>query len=138
MRTLNVRLAVILLVIVVVGGMSIYFVHYFQQKRNADFFLEQAELAKQDAENAKKEKNTEEEEKALEKQIKNLEWYLSFRPNDLDVMENLGMLRADHIVDSIGTFNQAYGWLDKVVREDETRNRGPAETDRLGDAGQAF
>ncbi len=126
MRTLNVRLAVILLVIIAVGGGGIYFIHYFQQKRNADFFLEQAEIAKQEVENAKKEKKTEEAAKALQTQIKNMKWYLSFRPNDLDVMENLGMLFADNIVannivDTI-SFNQANSLLDKVVREDPTRN----------------
>ena len=121
MRTLNVRLAVILLVIIVVGGASIGFVHYFQQYRNARFFLEQADIAKQDVEKAKKEKNTEEETKALQRQEKNMQWYLSFRPNDLDVTQDLGLILADHIVDR-PTFNQAYTLLDKVVREDPDRN----------------
>ena len=121
MRTLNVRLAVILLVIIVVGGASVGFIHYFQQYRNARFFLDQADIAKQDVEKAKKEKNTDEETKALQRQEKNMQWYLSFRPNDLDVTQDLGMIFADHIVDR-PTFNQAYALLDKVVREDPDRN----------------
>jgi tetratricopeptide (TPR) repeat protein len=121
-----VRLAVILLVIIIVGGTGVFFIHYIQQYRNAGFFLEQADLAKQEVENAKKDKKPEEEAKALEKQMKNLGWYLSFRPNDLDRMEELGILQADHIVDQMtfqAYFNQAYNRLDKVVREDETRNK---------------
>ena len=55
-RTLNVRLAVILLVTIVVVGTGVYFLHRFQQISNADFFLEQANIAKQEAEDAKKEK----------------------------------------------------------------------------------
>jgi len=121
-RTLNVRLAIILLVIIVVCGTGINFIHYFQQKRNANFFLEQAELAKQEVENAQKDKNTKAETKALEKQLRNLEWYLSFRPNDLDVMETLGLIRAEHMYDP-KSYGLAYGYLDKVVREDETRNK---------------
>ncbi|MGA2060502.1 MAG: tetratricopeptide repeat protein [Thermoguttaceae bacterium] len=126
MRTLNVRLAIILLVIIVVGGAGVTFIHYIQQYRNAYFFLEQANIAKQEVEDAKKEKKTEEQAKALQTQIKNLQWYLSFRPNDLDVTEELGLLLADHIID--GTtfnpvfFNQAMTRLDAVVREDPTRN----------------
>ncbi len=128
MRTLNVRLAVILLVIIVVGGAGVYFIHYFQQRRNADFFLDQAEIAKQDVEKAKKEKNAEEEAKALERQEKNLGWYLSFRPNDLDVTECLGMLLAEHMVDSAthtvnnSAYRQAFNLLDKVIREEPDRN----------------
>ena len=122
MRTLNVRLAVSLLVIIVVCGTGIYFAHIFQQKRNANFFLEQAELAKQEVEQAKKDKNTTEEEKALQKQFRNMEMYLMFKPGDLDVMESFGMLRADHISDN-RSFSQAFGILEKVVREDETRNK---------------
>jgi cellulose synthase operon protein C len=141
-RTLNVRLAAILLVIIIVGGAGTYFVHYFQQKRNADFFLEQADIAKQDVENAKKEKKTEEETKALKKQIENMQWYLSFRPNDLDVVEKLGMLRADHIIvdnvfDNIA-YNQAYSLLDKVVREDETRKEARRKLIDVAITGQRF
>jgi tetratricopeptide (TPR) repeat protein len=117
-----VRLAVILLVIIIVGGTGVFFIHYIQQYRNAGFFIEQADLAKQEVENAKKDKKPEEEAKALDKQMKNLGWFLSFRPHDLDRMEELGTLKADHVVDRI-TFDQAYYWLDKVVREDETRNK---------------
>ncbi|MGD0382521.1 MAG: hypothetical protein ABSA77_03300 [Thermoguttaceae bacterium] len=122
MRTLNVRLAIILLVIIIVGGTGVFFIHYFQQYRNAGFFLEQADLAKQEVENAKKDKKPEEEAKALDKQVKNLGWYLSFRSQDLDRMEELGILLADHVVDG-KTFNQAFNSLDKVVREDNTRNK---------------
>ena len=114
-------MAVILLMVAVVGGTAAYFIHYLQQKRNADFFLVQAELAKQDVEKAHKEKKTEEEEKALKKQLDNLSWYLSFRPYDLKVREELGMLMANHITNQ-AVFNQAFGNLDMVVREDETRN----------------
>jgi tetratricopeptide (TPR) repeat protein len=121
-RTLNVRLAIILLAVIIVGGASGFLIHYIQQYRNAGFFLEQADLAKQDADKAKKDKNSEEEEKARKRQIENMQWYLALRPYDLDKMEELGMLKADHILDA-QTFYQAYSLLDKVVREDETRNK---------------
>jgi tetratricopeptide (TPR) repeat protein len=124
-RTLNVRLAIILVVILIVGGAGVYFIHSMQQYRNATFFLEQAKIAKHDLEDAKKEKKTEEQQKALQMQEKNLQWYLSFRPNDMEVMEELGLLFADNIVDGTTfnqiAFNQAIGLLDKVVTEDPTR-----------------
>ena len=126
MRTLNVRLAVILLVILVVGGAGAYFIHKVQQKSNAVFFLEQAEIAKQNLEKAKKENNSEEQAKALKKQIENLRWYLSFRPKDMDVMESLGLLMADNISNNINddrSFAMAYGYLDIVVREDPNRDK---------------
>lgn len=120
MRSLNVRLAVILLTVIVVGGVGIFFLHYFMQKKHADVFLEQAEVAKLDAEKAKKEKNTTAENEAIDKQLKNLGWYLSFNPKDMDVMETYSLLLADHIVDE-QSLNQAISWLEQVVREDETR-----------------
>ena len=43
MRTLNVRLAIILLVIMVVGCAGLYFIHHIQQSRNAFFFLESSQ-----------------------------------------------------------------------------------------------
>ena len=132
MRTLNVRLAVILLaIIVVVLAPASYFLHRFQQISNADFFLEQANIAKQEAENAKKGEKNDEELKAIEKQCRNMELYLVLRPDNLDVMNDLGILRADHIVDT-RSFGQAYGWLDKVIREDETRKEARRKTYRLG------
>ena len=142
MRTLNVRLAVILLVIMVAGGAGLYFIRYIQQYRNAFFFLDQANIAKQDAENAKKEKKTEEQAKALQTQLKNLSWYLSFRSNDLDVTEELGLLYADNIIDGTtfnhAFFNQAKGLLDKVVREDPTRNTARRKLIDLQILGRTF
>ncbi len=120
MRTLNVRLAIILFVIVVVLGTGVYLLHGFQQRRNANFFLEQAELASQRAEAAGKEDKKEEQEKAIADQIKNLEWYLSLRRTDLDALEKLGILRADNCKDA-STFRLAYDHLDRVVRGDPTR-----------------
>jgi tetratricopeptide (TPR) repeat protein len=132
-----VRLAVILLAIIVVCGAGGFFLHHFQQISNADFFLEQANIAKQEAENAKKEKKTDEELKAIEKQCRNMELYLLLRPDNLDVMNDLGMLRADHIIDA-RSFGQAYGWLDKVVREDETRKEARRKLIDLAIAWQRF
>jgi tetratricopeptide (TPR) repeat protein len=119
-RTLNLRLAIILLIIAIVGGASVYALHGFQQRRNAYFFLEQAELAQQQAAKAAKENKPEEEQEAIKEQMKNLEWYLTLRRSDWDVLEKLGMLRAEHIVD-LPSFRQAYECLDRLVREDPTR-----------------
>jgi cellulose synthase operon protein C len=126
-RTLNVRLAVILLVILVVGGAGAYFIHKFQQKHNAVFFLEQAEVAKLNMEKAQKEGNSEEQLKALKKQIENMRWYLSLKPKDMDVMESMGLLMADNVIARNLTdersFGSAYGYLDIVIREDPSRDK---------------
>ena len=85
----------------------------------------------------KRRKRTDEELKAIEKQCRNMELYLVLRPDNLDVLNDLGILRADHIVDN-RSYDQANGWLDKVVREDETRKVARRKLIDLAIAGQRF
>ncbi len=58
MRTLNVRLAAILLVIVAVLFGGVYWLHGYQVKRNAGVFLEAAKRAEADAADAAEKKDT--------------------------------------------------------------------------------
>ena len=137
MRTLNLRLAGILIAITIVFGAGVYFLHGYQQKRNAVFFLEQADVAKQQYDKAHEEKKTEEEEKALEQQLKYLQWYISFRPDDLKAIEQLALILADR-VNNPRTYMQAYSLLDKVVRDDSSRNKARRKLIQLAILGERF
>ena len=125
MRTLNVRLAVILLLIIVLGGAGVFFIHYIQQYRNAYFFLEQANIAKQDLENAKKRKNRGTSTGSANADEKHA-MVSVVQANDLDVRKNWAcswpIISVDGNTFNQIFFNQAIGRLDKVVRDDPTRN----------------
>jgi cellulose synthase operon protein C len=121
-KTFNVRLAVILLVTFVVLGVGVFFLNRFQVRRNAGFFLDQAEIAKAEAAKAHG-SDKKAEQKAIQEQLKNFAWYLRLAPNDaqaVDVMEQFGILSADNIRDS-DSFNNAMHYLETVIVRDAER-----------------
>jgi tetratricopeptide (TPR) repeat protein len=95
MRTLNVRLAAILLLIVAVLGGAMEGLRRYQVRRKADFYLRQAEKALQQAELAGEAGAGQDEMAAYEDAVNNYRWYLNLRPHQADVLEKLGLLQAD-------------------------------------------
>jgi len=126
MRTLNIRLAVILLVIVTVFGVGVYFLHGYQMQRNAGFFYEESERAQQRAAEAAKQKNLLSRQENVREAIRCLFWYIRLEPNDLDAREKFGMLLAENamegnIVRDRQLFLQAFSVLEGVVGLEPTR-----------------
>ncbi len=115
MRTLNVRLTVVLLVLGLVFVVGVYFVHGYQLVRNADVFKREADKYLEDAEAADKAKDTDAAEEAYRKGIQNLSWYVRLKPKEYDSMERLGMLLADRAKDS-RSFSQAFSTLESLLR----------------------
>jgi cellulose synthase operon protein C len=120
MRTLNVRLAAILLVFGVVFCVGVYYLHGYQVQRNAYVFKREAERAQARAEEAAKEKDVGLERSATRDRITNLGWYVRLVPDELDVVEELGLLLADTAQDS-RTYSQAFSTLERVLRQDPSR-----------------
>ncbi len=121
MRTLNVRLAGILLAVTVVFGIGVYFLHASQVRSNASFFREESARAEEEAAQAAKEKNFEAEEEARKNAIRYLDWYVRLMPDEYEAMERLGMMMAARAMDgdaikSRQMFLQAYGRLEATVR----------------------
>ena len=120
MRTFNTRFAAILLAIVAVFSVGVYFLNGYQVQRNAYVFQVEAELAEQRAAEAAKEKNPEAEHKAYQDAVRNLFWYTRLVPDDVDVLEKLGMLMVEKMHDA-KSFGQAYNVLERVLRLDPER-----------------
>jgi cellulose synthase operon protein C len=119
-RLFNTRLAAVLLVIIAVLSVGVYYLHAYQVLRNAYVFQVEAEKAEQRAAEAAKEKNLAAEHNAYQEAIVNLFWYTRLVPNDVDVLEKLGMLLCEKMHD-IKSFGQAYNLFDRVLRLDPER-----------------
>ncbi len=95
MKTLNLRLVIILGISTVVLSVAVYFVHGWQNQLNAGFYYRQAERSEERAEKAEKEGDLEAERKEKMKAIGQLGWYLNLKPDDVEAGEKLGLLMAD-------------------------------------------
>ena len=143
MRTLNVRLAAILLVSAGVFGGGVEALRRYQVWRKADFYLDQADDAMVRAQRAREAGMGGDELAACEDAVNNYGWYLSLRPNQTKVLEKLGMLQADlaQITAANGprstpreldeTRLKARVWLQTSVRTLESVLREERSTDRL-------
>jgi len=120
-RTLNVRLAAILLVVGLLLGVGVHFLHAYQVRRNAYVFLLEADKAEERAKEAVKEKDQRKEQRAYEDIGRNLGWYVRLVPDDVDALERLGLLLADRAQDR-RSFSTAFGMLERVVRQDPERS----------------
>ncbi len=128
MKTLNLRLVIILGISTLVLSVSVYFVHGWQNRRNSRFYYRQAELSEERAEKAEKEGDPETAQKEREQAIKQLTWYLNLKPDDLEAEEKLGLLLADMAINpetgrfaSNIFFSQAWIKLENVVVQDPGR-----------------
>lgn len=129
MKTLNVRLVVILLGCAIVLGGAVYGIHYFQVRRNAYVFLELANEARERADKADEEERPEKALKERVEEAQNLGWYIKFKPDDTDALERLALLLADIARDTRDRrqarrrFSQAFSTLEKVLRQDPNRSK---------------
>ncbi len=103
MRIVNFRLLGLFLLLSLVISVTAYFVHGYQNRRNAGVLLRQADLAR--------------ERKRPDEAIGYLERYIMLVPgNSIDQRAELGILQAD-----LKRFPKAYGNLEAVLRLDRTR-----------------
>jgi tetratricopeptide (TPR) repeat protein len=131
MRVFNVRLAAILLSIVMVFGIGVFFLHGYQVRRNADFFLDEARKSQELAAEAVKDNDANAEKKANKEAINFLNLYIKLKPiqlkpEEVDVLEELGIMMADYsregnLVQDWRMFRDAKDRLDRVVQLDPDR-----------------
>ena len=129
MRVFNVRLAAILLAIVLVLGVGVGFLHSYQLRSNAIFFLNESKNAEKRAANAEKDNDAALKEKSLKEAIRYLKSYVTLNPGGYEAKEQLGILLADQaqkgdVVTDRQTFGQAYGLLENTVRMSPDRIEG--------------
>ena len=119
MKTLNVRLFVILAVSTVVVAGAVYVLHGFQVRRNAGVFLDQARksLAEAEAIEGDSEEETAAKREKLYNAVRNYTWFVRMRPDNVDALEELGGLQMDVL-----QYPQALGTLERVVRLDPSRS----------------
>lgn len=101
-RTVNKKLAVILVGAVVLAIVSGYLLHGFQTRRNARVFLDRAREAKT--------------QERFDVAVKNYQWYIDLVPNDLDALSEYGSLLAD-----LKAYWPAFTRLEMVLRQDPGR-----------------
>ncbi len=110
MRTLNVRLAVILLIALAGLGIGVRYLHTFQMRRNAHVYKEAADRAIERAKKAGENKNAPLEEAAYREAMQNLGRYLLFRPDDVDAIEQLVYLMAERCMTPVRSIGRLVGW----------------------------
>lgn len=120
MKTLNVRLFVILAVSAVVLSGAVYGLHRYQVRRNAGVFLEQARkaLAEAEAINGDSKEEVAKKQDRLQNAVRNYTWFVRMRPDDVDALDELGGLQMDVL-----QYPQALGSLERVVRLDPSRSK---------------
>lgn len=126
MRVFNVRLAAILLVAFVVFGVGVYFLHAFQVRRNAVFFLEEARRAQAKAVQAAKDKDNDAETRATSDAINFMSWYVRLMPKDYKAFEEYALMLADAacedgVPQDRRMYFQALQTLQNTVRLDSSR-----------------
>ncbi|MDZ7620197.1 MAG: tetratricopeptide repeat protein, partial [Patescibacteria group bacterium] len=120
MKTLNVRLLIILVAATLLVGGGVYGLYRFQIRRNAGVFLDQARKALAEAEDITGDSPEEVARKAdrLQAAVRNYTWFVKMRPDDVDALEELGGLQMDVL-----QYPQALGSLERVVRLDPSRSK---------------
>ncbi|MEN6405152.1 MAG: tetratricopeptide repeat protein [Thermoguttaceae bacterium] len=123
MRTVNVRLTIILAVAVLGLSIGAYVLHGYQVRRNAYVFEEAAERSRGAAEAALRQRNPRAAENAYKDSVRNLSWYVRLVPSDALAVEKLGLLMADlaDLTKDAQAFGRAYGVLERAVRQDSER-----------------
>ena len=120
MRTLNVRLVVVLFFAAVASIIGIYCLHSYQLRRNAYVYRDASERAIERAKKAGEDNNKVLEEEEYREAMKNYRLYLQSRPEDTDVLEEYAILSADRARD-VHAFGKAFGRLEHVLRADPDR-----------------
>jgi len=125
MKTLNVRLVLILLGCAVVFGGAMYGINRFQKRRNAHVFKELADEALARAEAAEEEGNLRLAREEKEEALKNLRWYLDLAGDDIDTYEEYALLFAEVAIEtqSPTRANDALMIFEDLLRKDNTRDQ---------------
>ncbi|MCE5302575.1 MAG: tetratricopeptide repeat protein [Planctomycetaceae bacterium] len=123
MRTVNVRLTIILAVSVVGLSIGAHFLHRYQVRRNAYIFEEAAERSRKAADAAIQQRNVTATVRAYKDAIQNYSWYVRLVPDDVAAVEKLGLLMADmaDLTKDVQAFGRAYSALERAVRQDPER-----------------
>lgn len=126
MRVFNVRLAAILFAAFVVFGVGVYFLHAFQVRRNAVFFLEEARRSQAKAVQAAKDKDNDAETRATSDAMNFMSWYVRLMPKDYKAFEEYALMLADAaceegVPQDRRMYFQAYQTLQNTVRLDPSR-----------------
>ena len=124
MKSLNVRLVIILVIALLVVTGAVWGIHRLQVRHNAGFFITESKRALERAEAAKKQGDVAKEKEEFKSAVENLAWYLRLRPEDTDQLQELGLLLADRGYDKNSDtildprlLGQAYITLEKVMRQ---------------------
>lgn len=114
MRTVNVRLLLILLGVVLALGVGIFALNKVQVRRNAGVFLKEAANGKERIEEARKEKNKEREIEEIGAVAKCYNKYLKLRPDDMEARKEFGDWLA-----SLHDYGGAISVYEPLLRKDE-------------------
>ena len=133
MKSLNVRLVVILLASTLVLVVGAYFLRSHFVHSNAESRLVWADEAEARAELARQDGNLEQAAEEYKSALDNLASYVNLIPEDIDVRQRLGLLRADLVLNRDAELRQevrkqmprisgrAIATLEGVLREDPGR-----------------
>ena len=120
MRTLNVRLAVILIVAAVVMLVGIFYLHKYQMWRNAYVYRDAGQRSLERAKKATEDGDKSAENNEYREALRDLRLYLVSRPDDVEVYEQFAVLSADRARDA-RSFTRAFGALEHVLLMDPDR-----------------
>lgn len=130
MRKVNVGLLAILVGCVVLGGTGVYLIHRHMVRRNAYVYLDNAGAARREAEQAAAAGNNKLAQEKYRDALRAMGLYVQLRPDDLDAREEMGLLMAELLYDR-RMFEQAFGLLQAVVREDPGRSKARRKLTQL-------
>lgn len=125
-RTLNVRLAVILIVAAVVMLVGIFYLHKYQMWRNAYVYKDAGQRSLERAKKAAEDGDTSAENNEYREALRDLRLYLVSRPDDVEVYEQFAMLSADRATlpdrpRDARSLTRAFGALEHVLLMDPDR-----------------
>lgn len=111
-RVFKIRIFVVLLLIAVVLGVGIYFLHNYQIKNQVKIYLQQADQAVA--------------EKDMQKAREYLERYLRMKPDDIAAFNRFAFMVDDvaSSTDSFGDKSRAYLTLEKALRQYASQKSG--------------
>lgn len=111
-RVFKIRIFVLLLLIAVLLGVGIYFLHNYQIKNQVKIYLQQADQAVA--------------EKDMQKAREYLERYLRMKPDDIAAFNRLAFMVDDaaSTTDSFGDKSRAYLTLEKALRQYASQKSG--------------
>jgi cellulose synthase operon protein C len=115
-RTLNVRLAVVLFFAAVTLVVGIHYLHRYQMWRNAYVYRDASQRAVERAKKAGSDNDKLQEDEAYREALRNYRLYLRSRPDDNAAQEEFALLSADRARD-MRSLVRAFGLLERVLQQ---------------------